>query len=400
MSNTKFRCLPLLAVGFLSALPAHSAHILVLQFHNNSQYSDLDWVGESIAETLRNEFAAANEIVLDRTSRAEGMQRLSLRSGALFTKATLIKLGQSLDADYICYGTYGAKLPPGDSQLRNSSIQISARFIDLRKMHDSPELSEAGKLTDLSRLEEHLAWGSLTYLEPGAKFALQQFMVPQKLTRVEAEESYVRGLLSSDKEQQRKWLAQALVLDRQFTAPAFELGQLAMERNDWQQAIRWFQRIPPIDPKYTEARFKMGLSAYSAGNYGASADYFRELAKTVPLNEVCNNLAAAENRLNLPAAIDDFRRALDGDRKDTAYLFNLGLALVKNKYFDEASKRLRELVNRDPDDAEARALLNRAERHEAASPNGESLPTERLKENFDAAAFRQSKAVLRSGTAQ
>jgi tetratricopeptide (TPR) repeat protein len=267
-------------------------------------------------------------------------------------------------------------------------------------MHDSPELSEAGKLTDLSRLEEHLAWGSLTYLEPRAKFALQQFMVPQKLTRVEAEESYVRGLLSSDKEQQQKWLAQALVLDRQFTAPAFELGQLALERKDWHQAIRWFQRIPASDPKYSEARFKMGLSAYSAGNYAASADYFREVAKTVPLNEVYNNLAAAENRLNLPAAVDDFRRALDGDRNDAAYLFNLGLALVKNKYFDEASKRLAELVNRDPDDAEARALLDRAQRHDAASADSEPLPPERLKDNFDVTAFRQLKAMLRPGTAQ
>ncbi|MGI9072072.1 MAG: tetratricopeptide repeat protein [Bryobacteraceae bacterium] len=400
MKNVKLRHLLLVAVGFFLALPADPATILVLQFHNDSEYSDLDWVGESIAETLMNEFGAANEIVLDRAARSEGMQRLSLRTKASFTKATLIKLGQSLDADYICYGTYDAKLPSGDSQLRNSSIQISARFIDLRKMHDSPELSEAGKLTDLSRLEEHLAWGSLTYLEPRAKFALQQFMVPQKLTRVEAEESYVRGLLSSDKEQQQKWLAQALVLDRQFTAPAFELGQLALERKDWHQAIRWFQRIPASDPKYAEARFKMGLSAYSAENYGESADYFREIAKTVPLNEVYNNLAAAENRLNLPVAVDDFRRALDGDRNDAAYLFNLGLALVKNKYFDEASKRLEQLANRDPDDAEARALLDRAERHEAVSANSEPLPPERLKDKFDVTAFRQLKAMLRPGSVQ
>jgi tetratricopeptide (TPR) repeat protein len=400
MKSVKLRHLLFLAVGFLSALPIRPATILVLQFHNNSEYSDLDWVGESIAETLMNEFGAANEIVLDRASRAEGMQRLSLRAKALFTKGTLIKLGQSLDADYICYGTYDAKLPSSDSPLRNSSIQISARFIDLRKMHDSPELSEAGALTDLSRLQEHLAWGSLTYLEPRAKFTLQQFLQPQKLTRVEAEESYVRGLLSSDKEQQQKWLAQALVLDRQFTAPAFELGQLAQERKDWNQAIRWFQRIPAGNPKYAEARFKMGLSAYAAGNYAVSAEYFREVAKTVPLNEVFNNLAAAENRLNLQSAVDDFRRALDGDRNDTAYLFNLGLALVKNKYFDEASKRLGELVNRDPDDAEARALLDRAERHGAGSADSEPLPPERVKDNFDITAFRQLKAMLRPETVQ
>lgn len=389
-----------LAVVLFSALPSRSATILVLQFHNNSEYSDLDWVGESIAETLMNEFGSANEIVLDRASRTEGMRRLSLSAKALFTKATLFKLGKSLDADFVCYGTYDAKLPSGDSQLRDSSIQISARFIDLRKMHNSPELSEAGKLTDLSRLEEHLAWGSLTYLEPGAKFALQQFLVPQKLTRVEAEESYVRGLLSSDKEQQQKWLAQALVLDRQFTAPAFELGQLALERKDWQQAIRWFQHIPAKDPKFLAARFKMGWSAYASGNYAAAADYFREVAKAVPLNEVYNNLAAAENRLNLASAIDDFRRALDGDRNESVYLFNLGLALVKNQHFDEASKRLEELVNRDPDDAEAHALLDRAEQHEAASAGSAPLPPERLKDSFDVIAFHQLKAMLRPGTVQ
>jgi tetratricopeptide (TPR) repeat protein len=394
MKSVKLRNLLLFIVAFSFAVPAHTATVLVIQFHNNSQYSDLDWVGESIAETLMNEFGAANEIVLDRASRAEGIQRLALSSNALFTKATLIKLGQSLDTDYLCYGTYDAKLPSPDSQLKNSSIQISARFIDLRKMRESPELSEAGKLTDLSRLEEHLAWGSLTYLEPRANFALQQFMLPQKLTRIDAEESYIRGLLSSNKDQQQRWLAQALVLDRQFAAPAFELGQLALERKDDRAALRWFQRIPASDPRYTEARFKMGLSAYTAGEYAASADYFREVGKTAPLNEVYNNLAAAENRLNLPSAVDDFRRALDGDQNDTVYLYNLGLALIKHKSFDEASKRLGELVNRDPDDDEARVLLNRAERHEAAASDGAPLPPERLKDNFDVAAFRQLKAML------
>jgi len=394
MKSVKFRSLLFLVIASFFAVPAHSATVLVLQFHNNSQYSDLDWVGESITETLMNEFGAANEIVLDRASRAEGIQRLGLRSNALFTKATLIKLGQTLDTDYLCYGTYDAKLPSIDAQLKDSSIQISARFMHLRKMHDSPELSEAGKLTDLSRLEEHLAWGSLTYLEPRANFVLQQFMLPQKLTRIDAEESYIRGLLSSNKDQQQKWLAQALLLDRRFTAPAFELGELALERKDHHQAIQWFQHIPASDPKYIEARFKMGLSAYATGEYAASADYFREIAKAAPLNEVYNNLAAAEDRLNLPSAVDDFRRALDGDRNDTAYLFNLGLALLKNKSFDEASKRFGELVNRDPDDAEAHGLLDRAERHDAASGDSGPLPPERLKDNFDVTAFRQLKAML------
>jgi tetratricopeptide (TPR) repeat protein len=399
-NNLRPWILLLLGVSSLSALPAHAASVAVLQFHNNSQYSDLDWVGESLAETLMKEFAASNEIVLDRVSRAEGMRRLSLKPGALFTKATLIKLGQTLDADYIGFGTYDAKLPSGGTQLRDSSIQISARFIDLRKLHDGPELSEAGKLTDLSRLEEHLAWGSLKYLNPGANFALERFMLPQKLTRVDAEESYIRGLLSSKKEQQEKWFTQAVTLDRQFAAPAFELGELAFESKKYRQAIQCFERISVNDPSYPEARFKMGLSAYAAGDYGASVGYFREVAKTVPLNEVYNNLAAAESHVNISSAIEDFRRALDGDPNDTAYLFNLGLALLKNNSFDESTKRLQDLANRDPDDLEARTLLDRAESREPTSPNGASLPPERLKDNFDETAFRELKAMLQTKTTQ
>ncbi len=387
-------CRLLFFASILISFAAQGATVLVLQFHNNSQHSDLNWVGESIAETLRTEFSGANQIVLDRDTRAEGLRRLSLRPGAGFTKATLIKLGQTLDADYLCYGTYDVNLPADDTQLKDSSIQVSAHFIDLRKMRDGPEISEAGKLSELSRLEEHLAWQSLKYLEPTANLALDQFLAPEKLIRLDAEESYVRGLLSSSPELRQKWFAQAAALDPKFTNPSFELGKLALERKEYRQAMTWFQHITPDNPRYAEARFKMGLSAYGAGDYTAAANYFQEVIKVFPLNEVYNNLGAAENRLNLPVAIDDFRRALDGDQNDPVYLFNLGAALLKNNYFDEASKRLQAVVDRSPEDSEALSLLDRAQRRESSAAGAKPLATERLKENFDETAFRQLKAML------
>ena len=341
-----------------------------------------------------NEFGGANEIVLDRAAREEGLQRLSLRPDALFTKGTLIKLGTSLDADYLCYGTYDVSLPTNNSPLRSSSIQISARFLDLRKLQDGATLLEAGKLTDLSRLEEHLAWGSLKYLQPGANISVDAFMQARKLTRLDAEESYIRGLLSSSKEQQRKWFTQASVLDPQFAAPALELGKLALEQKNYRQAIMFLGRVPGTDPRYAEARFAMGLAAYRVGDYAASAENFRTVAKIVPLSEVYNNLGAAEDRLNLPAAFDDFRRALDGDKNDTAYLFNFSIALLKQDNFDEASARLRDLAARDPDDAQVGTLLERAKSRQVIRPGDTSVPPERLKDNFDETAFRELKAML------
>lgn len=382
----------ILSLGFASL--CGGATVLVLQFHNSSQYSDLNWVGESVSETLGQELSAQNYIVFGRESRAEALRRLSLRPGADFTKASLIRLGQSLDADYVCYGTFDATLPAGTSELKNSSIQLSAHLIDLRKLHDGPDLAEAGKLADLSRIEEHLVWQTLKYLEPSSNLPLDRFLAPAKLTRVDAEESYIRGLLSSNREQQQKWFMQALALDPQFTDPAYELGKLALKRSEYRQAISWLQRIPPSDPRYPEARFKMGLAAYDEADYGASANYFREIAKSFPLNEVYNNLGAAENRLNQPNAVDDFRRALDGDPKDTVYLFNLANALLKADKFDEASQRFQTLLSREPDDAEAHDLLGRAQRHEFSSLSGKPVGPDRLKEDFDVTAFRQLKAMM------
>jgi TolB-like protein len=157
---------------------ASASTLLVLQFHNSSQYSDLNWVGESVAETLISELGGANQIVLDRDARAEGLRRLSLRADAGYTKATIIRLGESMDVDLVCYGSYEVNLPSATSELKDSSVRISARFLDLRKMRDGPEISETGKLSDLTRLEEHLAWQTLKYLDPTANVPLDRFMSP------------------------------------------------------------------------------------------------------------------------------------------------------------------------------------------------------------------------------
>ena len=387
------RSLPALsAILLLAALPAHSATVLVLRFHNASQNADLSWVGESVSEVLRTELSASSAIVLDREIRAEAMKRMSLRPDADFTKATLIRLGQSVDADYVLYGSYETK-PGVKTDVRESALDITARTIDLRKLHDGPEVSETGKLSDLAKLEEHLAWEEVKYLDPHSDPQLDKFLAPQKLTRADAQESYVRGLLSANNEQRQKWFTQAATLDPKYVSPAFEMGKLLLERKDYKQAITWLQRVPATDERYPEARFRMGLAAYGALDYAAAANYFREVAKIYPLNEVYNNLGAAEEAMNQPGAIDDYRRALEGDPNDAVYLFNLGAALLKKKSYEEAAKRLDAAVGHDANDEEAASLLAQAQEKVAAEPVGKPVAA-RLKQNFDATAFRQLKAML------
>jgi tetratricopeptide (TPR) repeat protein len=386
----------------VASVAAQPATVLVARFNNHSQYADLNWVGESIAETLRAELASADQIVLEREDALEGMKRLGLRSDAVYTKASLIRLGQALGADFICYGSFDATLPASDAnstgaegKLKNSSVQITASYIDLRKMHDGPDIAEAGKLADLSRLEEHLAWQSVKYVDPASNPVLDQFLTPAKFIRLDAKESYIRGLMSSDREQRRKWFAQAAALDPQFVRPAFELGKSYLDGKDYSQALHWFDRVPANHPRYPEARFDMGLSAYKTGDYNSAVTYFREVLNLYPLTEVYNDLGASELHLKMPTAVTDFRHAVEADESDSTYSFNLGLALLTVGSFDDAVKRLQDVVDRDPDDSEARALLARAESHEQPS-DSKPLPPERLKPRFDPLAFRQLKAMLQA----
>jgi tetratricopeptide (TPR) repeat protein len=387
-------CRWLLGLLFLVVLPAQSATVLILRLHNASPFPDLNWVGESVSEVLYSELSAANLIVVDRTTRSEAMKHLSLRPEADFTKATIIHLGQTLGADYVIYGSY-EDTPDSDApkDMSKSQIDVEARILDLHHFHDGPDVTEVGKLADLARLEEHLAWQNIKFLEPDSKVKIEDFLAPVKLIPVDAQESYVRGLLSANEDQRQKWFMQAINVDPRYVSPSFELGKVLWEKKDYHAAILAFQRVPPTDTRYPEARFRMGLCAYAAGEFSAAATYFREVAQTMPLNEVYNNLGVAEQALNQPSAVDDFRKAYDGDPNDSLYGFNLGVALLDQKSYDEAVKYLSVAVDDNPDDDEAQTMLALAQ-DKTPPPADTKLPAARLKRNFDATAFRELKAML------
>ena len=82
------------------------------------------------------------------------------------------------------------------------------------------------------------------------------------------------------------------------------------------------------------------------------------MAALVPTNEVLNNLGAAQSRRNLPESIESFRKAMEGDESDPAYQFNLGYALWKQGKFEPAADRFRAVLERKPDDSDAKLLLS------------------------------------------
>jgi len=368
--------------------------VLVLPFFNQSKSANsanVDWIGESISEALRESLISEGVLALEREDRLEAFRRLSLRSNTVLTRASIIKTGEALDASEVVYGHYDLTPAGLDSSGSRGVLRIGARVLSLKRLKQGQELEESGAVEDLAALEARLSWQALKELSVDTA-PEEEFLRARPRVRLDALESYIRGLLAANPEQQHRFFTQAARLDATYSQPCFQLGKSYWRKKDYRDAAGWLGRVQRSDPHYLEAQFFLGLCYYQMGDYMASAKCFGTVAATVPLNEVYNDLGAAQTRSNLTAAIESFRKALEGDSTDPDYHFNLGYALWKAGQFPAAADSFRAVLERSPNDEEAAALLSHAERRELFRPGSEGH--ERLKTNYEETAYRQLKAEL------
>ena len=325
----------------------------------------------------------------------EVFRRMSIRPNAVLTHASVLKIGEALDAAQMVFGQFEVAPDPADPKSKGS-LKLTGRILDLKRTKQGPEFQAAGPVEDLSVLQTHLAWQLLKYLAPKSALSEEDFRRARPPVRVDAVENYIRGLLAANPEQKLKLFMQAARLDEGFSEPCFQLGRIFWQKKDYRSAAQWLARVNRADSHYMEALFLTGLTQYYQGNYDTAANQFQQVAAMVPLNEVYNDLGAAQSRRNLPGAIENFKKALEGDEADPDYWFNVGYALWKSGEFDEAAQKFRAVLDRTQYDAEAMSLLGRCLKREPPRPV-EMRPAdgrERVKHNFELDAFRQLQAEM------
>ena len=388
------RWFPVLLALFCGSLRADTA--LVMPFFNHSGDANLDWIGESVSETVHDALASEGVLTLDRDSRMEAYRRLSLRPGAELTHASIIKAAEALDASQVIYGFYEV-LPAPDSEGRSKgSLRITARILDMKAGVQGPSFGEVGAIEDLAVIAERLGWQALKSLSPKTAPAEEDFLKARPPVRLDALESYTRGLLAATPEQKRHYFTQAARLDDHYSQPCFQLGKWSWQQKEYKAAADWLARVAHSDPHYMEARFFLGLSRYDTGDFQAAEAAFQEVAAAVPLNEVYNNLGAAQAQRDDAAAIASYRKALDGDDADPDYRFNVGYAQWRLGRFDEAVASFRAALDREPNDAEATTFLGLALKRQGPRPGDpKTVGRQRLKTNYDEEAYRELQAELK-----
>ncbi|HVO96720.1 MAG TPA: tetratricopeptide repeat protein [Bryobacteraceae bacterium] len=384
-------------LGFAALHPLAADTAAVLPFLNKTAAApNLDWIGESLAETVREALGITGIMTLDREEILEAYRRLNLRSGVALTEASVMKIGETLDAEHVVCGSFEFT-PPASGPVTAGALKVTARILDRRHLRASPEFTESAALQDLGTLEAHLAWRTLKLIAPSMAPPESDFLSLRTPIRLDAEENYVRGLLAATPEQKEKYFLQASRLDPRLAHAYYQLGQLHYQRKEYKQAVSWLEKVGLADIHSHEASFLLGLARFQSGDYKGAQQTFQMIAAVVPLSEVYNNLGAAESRANLlQPAIDDLRKALEGDANDPVYRFNLGYVLWKKGDFAAAADSFRALLDLDPADPAAPLLLARCQKKQG--PRSSSDPRldnlERLKSNFEERAYQQLKSLL------
>jgi len=386
----------LLLMTVLCAAPLWPQTIAVLPLANLSGSPNLDWVGESVSETIREALAMERLLVLDRESGQEAYRRLSLRPYAQLTLASVVRLGDTLDAERVVYGWFETGDQQEGAADGDTFLSLTVRVLDLAGLRLSEAVTAAGRLQDLDEIQNDAAWQTLRLLLGAAAApAEERWKAGRRRVRLDALENYVRALLATSSEQKHRLLTQAARLDEGFIPPRFELGRLFMAEKNYRVAAGWLEQVTPDSPYFAEASFLLGLCRCGMGEYEKAESSFRMVAAIVPLNEVWNNLGAAQLHRSPAEAVESIRKALEGDPNDPDYRFNLGYALWKAGEFDKAADAFRSTLDLTPEDPEAILMLGRCLK-KTAPQSAEMMieGLERIKTNFEGLAYRQLQAAL------
>ncbi|MGJ5813546.1 tetratricopeptide repeat protein [Paludibaculum fermentans] len=319
---------------------------------------------------------------------------MSIRRYVRLTTASVMEIAVNSDAGVVVYGEIDLE-PATAGPATKGMLKITAHILDVRRVRRRGTSEAAGPLENLSSLETDIAWNVVKTLSPGLTINEEEFRRSRPRVRLDALESYVRGLLATTVDQKHKLFTNAARLEPTYSQPCFQLGRLNFSAKNYRTSAEWFQKVAPVDLHYREALFFLGLSRYSTGDFKGAADVFRNLSGMVPLPEVWNNLGATLLRINDADADQAFLKAVEIDPADPDYHFNAGYALWRKGRYDDAANAFRASLERKPEDDTATLLLGRSLKQQGPRPGDlRTEAQERLKTEYNESAWLTLKAML------
>jgi tetratricopeptide (TPR) repeat protein len=368
--------------------------LLALPFDNRTNQPSLEWIREAAAQVLSSRFTSAGFAPLSREDRLYALDHLGLPEGFQPSRASSLKLAQTLDADSIVVGSYA---------MDGTNLVATARVVDVAHLRMSDAVIARGEMRDLVAVFDSLAWKVTRVLDPDFSVAEETFVAAGRGVRLDAFEQYIRGITEPDHEERLRHLKQAVLLSPDFGPAWMALGREDYTGQQYEDAATAFAKVGRNDPDALEAGFYRGLSLLFSGNYPQAEAAFKSVAMVLPLAEVLNNEGVAESREGEDGSAE-FVAAETADPNQADYHFNLAVSLKRRGETSAAIAELGQCVKLRPNDTEAVGLEKEwrepapavhtvaadQDADEAANPD----PLERIARSFDAVAFRQAAGMV------
>ena len=330
---------------------------VVLPFEGIGAPAKLDWLSEGLEELTIERLTAAGEQVYSHAGRAAELERYGLPSGSTFSHATMLRIAEDLDADYVIYGKYAVK---------GTVLTLQMRILTMNPVALRPPIQESGPVDSLTDLHMHVLWRTLSSRDGRYALSLADFTKRQRKLRLDAFEQYSRGLQATDADAKLRQLHEAARLEPDWPDANFALGEAYFAKKDYNAALAWFFKVPKTYDRYAEALFYGGVCRLQLNQADHAEEQFhslQEVLKSTAANgadapEILNNLAIAQARQGKVAtAQTNLRRAADLAPGEDDYSFNLGLLALQGGDAAAAADQFRQAAEREPDSSEDRALL-------------------------------------------
>jgi tetratricopeptide (TPR) repeat protein len=360
--------------------------LLVLPFDNRSSQPSLEWIREAAPEILGSRFVSAGFAPMSRADRLYALDHLGLPPGFQPSRASSLKLAQTLDADSIVVGSF---------RTEGSAIVTEAQIVDVPHMRMSEAVTARGELRDLIAVLDSLAWKLTRQLDPTFSVAQETFVAAGADLRLNAFEQYIRGITEPDQAERLRHLQQAVKLSPDFGAAWLALGREGYNSQQFEQAAAAFAKVGNDSPDALEAGFYRGLSLMFSGEYAKAETAFAGVARILPLAEVLSNEGVAISRQGHDGSAL-FRQAIAADTTAADYHFNLAVSVKRHGNNSEATSELAQCLKLRPNDSEAQALVTawKQPASTTAAGAGGIDPLERIERNFNAVAFRQAAVMM------
>jgi tetratricopeptide (TPR) repeat protein len=345
---------------------------------------------------------------MSRTDRRYALDHLGLPQGFHPSRATSLKLAETLDADAIIVGSYVTD---------GAGIVAEAQWVDVPHLRISEAVTARGEMRAMVAVFDSLAWKLARKLDPGLNLSEDSFIAADSGLRVDAFEQYIRGISEPDQQERLRHLTQSVALSSAYSPAWMALGREEYAGQQYEQAAEAFAKAGAGGADALEAGFLRGLALLFSGDYAHAQEAFAGVARVLPLAEVLSNqgvVIARQGQDGIPL----FRQAVAADPSAADYHFNLAVSLKRHHEDAEALTELAQCLRLHPNDTEAQELQQAWTKPEkplsvkpatvSAAPSAAPSvaddsdviaaakpdPLERIERNFNAAAFHQAAQMI------